>query len=172
MFLKKAWLIAFFSLFVCCAPAANNEPATIQPGNGSPSPVQPEETSRSFSSAFDQSAETYLHLRPTPGQFSGGAWNEAVDAWDGEKHAAMQTVAAELDRRPLTVAQLTTHLGEPDQTLSPSDAMFTDLLATHPTDSKSAVQILVYQWRGSHDFLYLLSDGERVTAVGWWYAGE
>jgi len=34
------------------------------------------------------------------------------------------------------------------------------------------VPLLVYEWRGSHDFLFFEADGDRVTRSGWWFAGE
>eukprot|EP00736_Rhodelphis_marinus_P012882 Rmarinus@m.10725 len=80
-------------------------------------------------------------------------------------------------------------LGKPDKVvLDPKDIPMnreiSPLLLGHPAagaktpDGKPVAQksptVLVYYWRGKHDFLYFRVDADQqtVSRVGWWGAGE
>lgn len=174
MFLKAVWFITMLIFLMACSRQTAEQTVAEQalPSTVTPSPMPA--TAVPFTAVFTQSAETYRRLRPTPSHFSGGAWNDALDGWNGEKHQAMQTIATELDRRssPISVSQLTAQLDTPDETLTPDEPRFSTLAEMHPTQASLIDQILLYHWRGQNDYLYFLSDGEEITAVSWWYAGE
>jgi hypothetical protein len=65
-------------------------------------------------------------------------------------------------------------LAPPDLTASEGDDLF-DLVNSLPEFEKPATdpyELLIYYWRGMHDFLYFTSQGETIIVSGWWYAGD
>jgi len=123
---------------------------------------------------IEELIETYLTLRPVLGQFNGGTWNEAVDSWVGRKHTAMLELAAALSGRDFSCTQLTQLLQQPDHTVQGGDPLH-DLIQTLPaydTGPEEDTNFLVYEWRGTHDFLFFVCEDGRITGSDWWYAGE
>lgn len=126
---------------------------------------------------LNTAATEYVALRGMQGQFSGGVWTPEIDEWDGPKHRAMQVIGETLMARPYDRATILRLLGEPDERLWPADPLYDSLLAATASDAGAAeliepAEILIYHWRGNHDYLYLLMDGETLLQVNWWHAGE
>lgn len=119
-------------------------------------------------SIADLGAEFRL-LRQQPGHFSGGAWNDDVDKWDGRKHRVMIALAKALGDGSHSNAEIVAVMGEPDAVLKPGQYMFG--LAYDGRDPRVR-ELVVYEWRGMHDFLFFTSDGESVFGADWWMALE
>jgi len=119
-------------------------------------------------------AAEFRGLRSTKGHFEGGTWNADLDKWMGRKHHIMIQLGSRLGSGECAKAEIIQRLGPPDQTARESDASF-DLLNRLPEFERPAAgpyELLIYYWRGAHDFLYLISQDETILSSGWWYAGE
>lgn len=118
-------------------------------------------------------ANEFQALRDIPGQFSGGEWIDEVDAWQGHKHEVMLALGERLADGEYGRAQLTTLLGPADHIVTGGDPLF-DLIQSLPEYETIAQsdEFLIYEWRGTHDFLFFASQEEQIIASGWWYAGE
>jgi hypothetical protein len=138
------------------ASAATSAPAT-------PSPLDDPE--------LIQLATEYRKLRPTPGHFGGGDWSDAVDQWQGRKHKLMLALAARLSEVNANRDQLVELLGAPDHVVTEDDDLW-PLITSEAGESGNSDTYFVYEWRGSHDFLYFISHDGTVTGSGWWHAGE
>jgi hypothetical protein len=57
--------------------------------------------------------------------------------------------------------------------VSGGDALF-ELIQSLPEYETFAQsdEFLVYEWRGTHDFLFFAIQQERIIGSGWWHAGE
>lgn len=112
-------------------------------------------------------AAEYRQLRTVPGHFSGDAWNDAVDSFQGRKHEVMAQLGDLLGDGRHTRDEVVGLLGEPDQVVDPSSTLW-------PVMNKvgTASEALVYSWRGNHDFLYFPVRDGRVLRSAWWMAYE
>jgi hypothetical protein len=119
-------------------------------------------------------AAEYSDLRAVAGQFDGGEWNDEVDQWMGRKHTLMVELGTRLGAGSYSCADLTQLLGPPDHIVAADDPL-SDLISSVPgyeTAFASAVEFPVYEWRGTHDFLFFTCRNDLITASDWWYAGE
>jgi len=120
-----------------------------------------------------RSAE-YRSLRQVRGHFQGGEWNDDVDAWKGRKHVVMGDLGEALGQPGVPVERVLALMGPPDQRLeepgesTPEDDRSLWRMAA-PT---SGSDLLVYEWRGHHDFLYFWAREGKVVRSGWWMALE
>lgn len=110
---------------------------------------------------IDALGAEFRELRQIPGHFGGGEWVDAVDAWSGRKHQVMEALGEALARAP--EARIREVMGPPDD---PSGAW--DLVRP----PEGTTHLLVYHWRGRHDFLYFLRAGPEPRGSGWWMAWE
>lgn len=123
---------------------------------------------------FENLAAEFRSLRTVKGHFEGGPWNADVDKWMGRKHQVMIQLGSRLGEGSCAKAQVIRLLGFPDLTTREGDALF-DWVNRSPKFKKPAIgpyELLIYYWRGTHDFLYFTSQGEIIVNSGWWYAGE
>jgi hypothetical protein len=100
-----------------------------------------------------------------------GHFNQEVDGWGGRKHTVMGALLARLGTPGTARAKVVVSMGEPDQIAQPE----TDLWSYAVEGSRSVPEgseLLVYEWRGLHDFLYFLVSDDKVVRAGWWMAGE
>jgi hypothetical protein len=140
-------------------------------------PGTPLETVKADNLAVDpieDIAAEFRNLRTIKGHFEGGTWNDDVDKWMGRKHQLMVQLGSRLGAGEYSKAQVIQWLGSPDLTARQGDDLF-DLASSLPKFEKPATgsyELLVYHWRGTHDFLYFTSQGETIINSGWWYAGE
>ena len=111
----------------------------------------------------------FRSLRAQPGHFSGGAWNDAVDRFGGRKQQVMLALAQLFGDGTHAVAEIEAVMGPPDEVLKPGDTMYAQ---AYSGGDARVHELIVYQWRGGHDFLYFASDGRLALASGWWAALE
>ncbi|MCE9523877.1 MAG: hypothetical protein K8S25_15780 [Alphaproteobacteria bacterium] len=119
--------------------------------------------------AIEDLAAEFRALRVQRGHFSGGDWNDALDKFDGRKHRVMLGLSQALGYGKHSRAEIVALMGEPDQILVRGDWLFAE---AYSGDNPRVRELLVYHWRGGHDFLYFVSDRTQVLASGWWAALE
>ena len=114
----------------------------------------------------DQASE-FRRLREVKGHFQGGPeWIADVDTYGGRKHVLMQSLAAALAKS--SAARVLELLGEADAKAEPDSPLWAQVRAT-----ETGAYLLIYRWRGDHDFLYFLVDGSgHVARSSWWMAYE
>lgn len=117
--------------------------------------------------AFADDASEFRRLREVKGHFQGGPeWIPDVDTWGGRKHVLMQSLGNALLKG--TEAHVVETMGEPDAKAEPGTLLWRQVRAP-----ETEGHLLIYRWRGDHDFLYFLVDGSgRVARSGWWMALE
>lgn len=119
-------------------------------------------------------AADFRDLRAVPGHFNGREWNDAVDQWNGRKHTLMIELGLRLGSGDYDRPALIQLLGRPDHILAGGDPL-SELIGSLPGYEMafaSATEYLVYEWRGTNDFLFFASHNGQITASDWWYAGE
>lgn len=111
----------------------------------------------------------FRHLRTVLGHFGAtpGPWNDAVDRFGGRKHVVMTELGKSLGAPGTARAQVIATLGDPDEIARPGEELWSYV---HPDASGS--EMLVYHWRGRHDFLYFLVRDGKVLRADWWMALE
>lgn len=133
-------------------------------------PIDPKDNG---SPIADLAAE-FRGLRTVKGHFEGGAWNAEVDKWMGRKHRVMIQLQSRLSAGRYDRAQLVDWLGPPDRIDPADDAGFDPIkrLPAIKTPADGSYELLVYHWRGPHDFLYFVFRQNAIVDSGWWYAGD
>jgi hypothetical protein len=128
----------------------------------------------SLPEGVDTVAADFRALRPVRGQFDGGSWQAEVDSWQGRKHQAMIQLGDLLGSGSCLSQQVQELLGPPDATVQAGDALFDQVsnLPGFKRPASEAYQLMIYDWRGTHDFLYFTVQGNTILGSGWWYAGE
>lgn len=117
-------------------------------------------------------AEELRGLRAVKGHFEGGPPNRDVDANGGRKHVVMQKLAEALGGGAFLEEQVVSLLGVPDAVARPGDARWAETFPDRAAAPAETEKILIYLWRGWHDYLYFEVAGGRVTRAAWWFAGE
>lgn len=85
----------------------------------------------------------------------GGEFNHNVDPYGSQMHRVMEALHIRLNNDKPTIESLTALLGEPDA-----------------KETREGLLVLLYYWRGRHDYLYFVTDGTKVTAIRWYFAYE
>lgn len=128
-----------------------------------------------LSSSAQVWADHFSQLRSTPGHFSGGAWNAAVDAWGGAKHEAMRRLACDAVEQGATLESLRERMGPADEVVACPSKRCEDLYRQARWDGGAvpeAPALWLYDWRGRHDRLVFSTDHARVHGAGWLHAHE
>jgi hypothetical protein len=147
-------------------------PSPISPTLQSTPTQQPTSTPK-FDPALSQLAEEFRALRSVPGQFSGGEWQVEVDQWQGQKHRLMLELALQLGDGSYSRGQIINLLGPPDHQVASGDPLFTQIQTVPNFEQFSSDgEFFVYEWRGTHDFLFFALEGDQLIGSDWWYAGE
>jgi len=150
---------------------------TLAGCSGCPSaPGAPVETAGDDSAlaSIADAATEFRSLRTIKGHFEDGAWDDDLDKWMGRKHQLMTQLGSQLGEGEYSKAQIIQLLAPPDLTAREGDDLF-DLVNSLPEFAKPATgpyDLLIYYWRGVHDFLYFTARGQTIINSGWWYAGD
>ncbi len=142
--------------------------------NRSPTPIATVSSDDLSILTLEELSEEYKNLRMLKGQFEGGKWDDEIDSWMGRKHQLMLELESRLSKEVHTQEQIIRLLGTPDLTVSQGDHLFDELIGSSPLAGKEVGEfvILIYFWRGVHDFVYFVCDERQVIYSGWWYTGE
>ncbi len=119
--------------------------------------------------AFPDLPAEFKSLRAARGHFDGGQWNDAVDRWGGRKQIIMQSLANRLTQSGANCGAVTATLGKPDLIAGPDDDLFEQLASATQTPP---YRILIWFWRGKHDFLYFRCFDPEPATASWWHAQE
>ena len=117
-------------------------------------------------------AEEFKTLRAIAGHFGGGAWNDAVDKWNGKKHQVMQELSTQVIQGDYQAEQLITLMGRPDRVWSEADEGYSHLLRHTEWQGPAQGEFWAYYWRGPHDQLLFALKAGKVTAAGWLLSWE
>ncbi|WPC05249.1 hypothetical protein SBP02_00425 [Pseudomonas benzenivorans] len=112
-------------------------------------------------------AEQWQALRAKPGHFSGAAWDDQVDKWQGTKHRLMQQLLELAWSERYDATQLRALLGAPDRVWTPESDEYADWLRLTDWRGQPAGELWAYDWRGQHDQLLFALEGEQLKAAGW-----
>ena len=168
---KNVWFFLLIITLLSCGTLPSEQAVSEIETNTIAVEVTAEQTPL-FSTTLTNNANAFRELRPIKGQFDGGSWVEEVDAWNGRKHQLMQDIAEELNGTRHSEAAIIQLLGEPDQTIQKGEELYSTLYPEPSQTTGVSAQILIYHWRGNHDYLFLISEDDVVTHIDWWYAGE
>ncbi|KAI9321630.1 hypothetical protein BX666DRAFT_1850902 [Dichotomocladium elegans] len=119
--------------------------------------------------------EKFQQLRKLAGKYSGGEYNEAVDAPDGEKFKVMKALEGQLGHPGTPAADILSRLGKPDELtpslqgnagipIMPGPAL--DAAGVTTQQSQQPPYYFVYYWRQKHDYLYFKIDSVKETVIG------
>ena len=158
---KLGAILVLLALAGCAGRAA--APGDSPPTEGCPVSIESKELAAQF-----------RDLRTIKGHFQDGDWNADVDTWMGRKHQLMIQLGTRLGAGACRRAQVVQLLGPPDLTAGEGDAPFDSVsrLAEFEKPATGLYELLIYHWRGTHDFLYFTAQGETILNSGWWHAGD
>jgi hypothetical protein len=113
---------------------------------------------------------------------NGAEFNEAIDAYNGQKHKVMKELGEYLTKPGTPSKEILELLGNPNETTSDSQGVLMmpgpyvgeggiDAQASNP---QKGTMKLIYYWRGRHDYLWFGVDPDTslVTSGGWYHALE
>ncbi|HSJ53823.1 MAG TPA: hypothetical protein VLC52_08735 [Anaerolineae bacterium] len=162
-FTRRGHALTVALLLLAGCAGTTSTPATSPASQGCALPAETRELAAEF-----------VRLRTVHGHFQGGSWIAEVDDWMGHKHRVMIELGTRLGEAGCKREQIMELLGPPDLIAGPGDALY-DQVRNQPAFEKppdQAYELLIYHWRGAHDFLYFRSAGETITGSGWWHAYE
>jgi len=162
MDMQKLLIVLASLLLVGCAPLE-----TAADSDATETPVE------------DIAAE-FRRLRAAKGHFDGGDWNANLDQWMGLKHQLMIELGAHLGggghlgEGGYSDSEVVRLLDPPDAVAREGDGLFDRVSnqAEFQGPAAGTYELLIYHWRGRHDFLYFVSQEGTIVSSGWWYAGE
>jgi hypothetical protein len=100
-------------------------------------------------------AREYRDLRQQSSHWKGGTWNDDVDQFGGRMHVVLQELAKRVSEAGQTRAQVLDLMGEPDAVRKQADE-----------------ELLIYFWRGWHDYLFFVCRNELIRKADWYHAYE
>jgi hypothetical protein len=85
----------------------------------------------------------------------------------------MIDLGLELGNGNYSRTQLISLLGQPDHIVKGGDPL-ADQIKSLPANERftNVDEFLVYEWRGTHDFLFFVIQDGRPIGSDWWYSGE
>ena len=169
MSVHNALLLLGILLVACQANRSAVEPKSTPAG---PTPA-PTAITPQIDNDLQELAAEFRSLRTIPGHFGGGPRNADVDQWQGRKHQIMLDLGTRLGEGTYGRDQLVELLGPADHVVTAGDPLMPYIASLPNYDSYAAADaFLVYEWRGTHDFLFFVLQDDRVIASDWWYAYE
>ncbi|KAJ3103860.1 hypothetical protein HDU97_009779 [Phlyctochytrium planicorne] len=121
--------------------------------------------------------QQFQQLRTVKGHFEGGEFDKDVDGFNGAKHKAMLALEKGLGVQGTPASAVIEVMGKPDR-VAPRDQ---ETLHGMPGPSVPAPVVssgaddavyLIYNWRGSHDYLRFLVSNDAVVTASWYQALE
>lgn len=173
MWMRNAFLLLGILLAACRADVSSVEPASL-PAGQTPSPSSTQfVTILPVDDNLRQLADEFRSVSATPGHFGGGPSNDDVDQWQGRKHQLMLELGSRLGDGDFNREQLVDLLGPADHVVTTGDPLMPTIASLPNFDTYAAADaFLVYEWRGTHDFLFFVLQGDLIVGSDWWYAYE
>ncbi|MFC1743666.1 hypothetical protein ACFL35_06700 [Candidatus Riflebacteria bacterium] len=100
-------------------------------------------------------ANEYKNLRKQPSHWKGGKWNDDIDKFGERMNIVLREPGKRLGNTGSTKSQLIELMGEPD--------------AGRQEDDR---ELLIYFWRGWHDYLYFICKEGNIQKAKWYFAYE
>jgi hypothetical protein len=121
----------------------------------------------------------YKELRDRRRRLPPGTYDEELSAAAGKLSKVLSSLGVELGRSPYTKQAIVDCLGKPDAVKTQKQmGHLLDIYnqesekAGRKVEQKSNREYLIYFWRGWHDFLFFISEGDAIVDHGWWFAYE
>jgi hypothetical protein len=121
----------------------------------------------------------YRELRQRRSRLPRGERDPDLSDDGGKLSKVLSRLGTELGQPPYTKRAIVECLGAPDavknhRQMSPLLGIYNRELerAGRKVLKKSNRQYLIYFWRGWHDFLFFISEGDKIVDHGWWFAYE
>jgi len=114
----------------------------------------------------------YKALKQIPSYFGNGEWNDDIDKWGGKKQQVMEKLGKELGNGSYTKSKVIDLLGSPDMTARSSDKIYQSLVLSNQQGNNKPEEILIYFWRGMHDYLYFNVEKGIIVSFDWFYSYE
>ena len=154
--------------------SSGTRPPKVNPGGGGhqPAPAPSGKGSGRTGDArltLEQLGAEFRRIRA-----AGGA-NADGEVWRGRKHLVMEELVQRLGQAHPPRARVIALMGKPDDETSPERASWWEQRRANNESSprvEGPSTVIVYQWRGWHDFAYFQIQNGKVREAGWWMAGE
>ena len=130
-------------------------------------PQTPPEKPPVVQPTIEELAQQYRRLRAK--KVEPGVFDEETYGFNGQKHEVMDKLVERLGENGTTRARIEELMGKPDLVVRPRDHYLWNLVSG---DRGDAELVLIYCWRGQHDFAWFGLRRRVVVAKGWWFAGE
>ncbi|MDX6694519.1 MAG: hypothetical protein QOF02_2122 [Blastocatellia bacterium] len=121
----------------------------------------------------------YQELRERRSRLAAGGFDEDLNAYDGKLHRVLVALGERFGRPSNTKQNIQACLGQPDAIRS-EDRM-SRFLGIYQNERRKAGknplakrdrEYFIYFWRGWHDFIFFISEDNRIIDSGWWFAYE
>ena len=107
---------------------------------------------------------------------NGKNWYDELDRFGGKMHQAMQRIVELIKNKELTSTdQLFSSIGNPDLIIdknSDSFRHFSGCADVIGMEIDNDMMMLIYYWRGLHDFLIITAKDGIIMDTDWWFAFE
>ena len=121
----------------------------------------------------------YKELREKRRQLPDGTYDKDLRDHGGKLHRVLSSLGTELGHPPFTKNTIVECVGAPDavkhgREMAPFLGVYHQELrkAGRKAGENKRREYLVYYWRGGHDFLFFIVEGELIVDHGWWFAYE
>jgi hypothetical protein len=148
-------------------------------GGGWPARAKDSTKKRNLSDNAADLARQYRELRAKRRQLSPGVRVNELDDSGGSLNRVLSALGVELGHPPNTRTMIVEYLGEPDAILGKRKmTKFLEIYertrrkSAHKLEPRRDRKYLIYFWRGWHDFLFFISEGDVIVDHGWWFAYE
>ena len=172
---SQVWIIAAVLLTILCVGCTveMTNIATVVMPSSTPSTTETA-TAAPVTKKVLELAKQYRELRKVKGHFTGGEWNDDVDSSSGRLYTVLDDLRKALGNPSYKRADIVLLMGEPDAILSRDSKEYLFQRGTPDLAGKGGAEknLLVYFWRGWHDYLYFVCQDEAIQEAGWYFALE
>lgn len=174
-FLKSpAWILAAMLLATLCVDCSveTTPMATVMPSSAPP--TMEAATAAPVTEQVLEFAKQYRELRKIEGYFRGGEWNDDVDSSRGRLYTVLDELRKALGNPSYMRADIVLLMGEPDAILAHDSQEYLSQrgISDLASDVGSEKYLLVYFWRGWHDYVYFVCQDNVILEAGWYFALE
>jgi hypothetical protein len=170
---RPGWFItALLSVILCVGCTVEMPPiATVTPSFTPPAKTA---TAAPVTQEVLELAKQYKELRKVKGYFTGGEWNDDVDSSRGRLYTILDELRQALGNPSYKRADIVLLMGEPDAILAHDSKEYLWQRGTPDLAGQGGAEknLLVYFWRGWHDYVYFVCQDDTIQEAGWYFALE